>query len=100
MEISKCYLLPNICIHYPKCIGMTMKCGSINEKKCVHAVIYKGVLQVMEGKDLYKLIDKKHPEYQHLYELYDEKYLEFLRNKQVESENNIRQEKFKKIRLN
>ena len=82
MEISECYPLPNKCYHYPKCFGHY--CRKIGGQHCVHAVIYEGKLQVMHGRDLYKLLDKHHPEYQHLYKLYDEEYLDKLRQEAIE----------------
>lgn len=94
MEISKCHLLPNVCYHYPKCFGVG-GCRKIGGKKCVHAVIYKGKLQVMEGKDLYNLIDKDHLEYDHLYKMYDEKYLDTLRQEQIELDK-IRRKEYEK----
>lgn len=77
MEISKCHLLPNVCYHYPKCFGVG-GCRRIGGRKCVHALVLDGQLQVMDGKELYNLIDKDHPEYDHLYKMYDEGYLDTL----------------------
>lgn len=74
MEISECLLLPKLCNHMKRCMGYT--CRKIGAQQCVHAVIHEGKLQVMYGRDLYKLIDKDHPEYEHLYKLYDTEYLD------------------------
>lgn len=82
MEISECYLLPKNCNHFKMCLGFT--CKKIGSQKCVHAVIHEGKLQVMHGKDLYKLLDKDHPQYEHLYKLYDEEYLDKLRQEAIE----------------
>jgi hypothetical protein len=94
MEISQCHLLPNVCYHYPKCFGVG-GCKRIGGRKCVHAVIYEGQLQVVEGKELYKLIDKDHPEYDHLYKMYNEEYLDVLRQAQIEN-NIIRRQEYEK----
>ena len=83
MEISECHPLPNVCYHYPKCAG-ALGCRKIGGRHCVHAVIYEGKLQVMSGKDLYKLLDKNHSQYEHLYKLYDEEYLDKLRQEAIE----------------
>lgn len=82
MEISECFLLPKYCNHLKACLGPT--CRLIGSQKCVHAVIHEGNLKVMHGKDLYKLLDKDHPQYQHLYKLYDEEYLNTLRLEAIE----------------
>lgn len=93
MEISECLLLPKLCNHMKRCMGYT--CRKIGAQQCVHAVIHEGKLQVMYGRDLYKLIDKDHPEYEHLYKLYDTEYLDTLRQVQRERDE-IRREKYRK----
>lgn len=82
MKISECFLLPKHCNHLKACLGPT--CKKIGSQKCVHAVIYEGNLKVMHGKDLYKLLDKDNPQYEHLYKLYDEEYLDKLRQEAIE----------------
>lgn len=102
MEISECLLLPKKCYHEKRCHGYY--CRKIGGQQCVHAVMYEGKLQAMYGRDLYQLIDKDHPEYEHLYKLYDEEYLDALR--QVDLERNkinrqefLKQEEIRKANL-
>lgn len=84
MEISKCYPLPLKCNHFPRCRGFI--CRRVDAQQCVHAVILDNELQVMHGKDLYKLIDKNNSQYEHFYKLYDSEYLEKLRQEKYEKD--------------
>lgn len=89
-EISECFMLPKKCYHERKCRGYY--CRLIGGQRCVHAVITSdGKLKAMSGQDLFKFVDKNHPQYDHLYQLYDENHLNELRQVQLEQDKKDRE---------
>jgi len=60
--VSDCYR--DLCCKY-----------NCNHHACIHAVMQSGKLKIMHGQDVYKLLSKYHPMYDHFYKMYDVKYL-------------------------
>lgn len=68
MEISECFTKIDSILHYGRRIR--------SRRLCIHGVLDDGVLKVMDGRDIYQIIDKNHDMYDHFYQLHDPEYLE------------------------
>ncbi len=67
MEISECFTKIDSILHYGRRIR--------SRRLCIHGVLDNGELKVMDGLDIYKIIDKNHDMYDHFYKLNDIEYV-------------------------
>ena len=69
IKISECFTKTDSILHYGRRRGS-------NIQLCIHGVLDKGELKIMDGRAIYKLIDKNHCMYEHFYHLHDTEYAE------------------------